>query len=90
MKNSLKEKLKSLIIIRKEVGFGDLVTFAMEEGYKPDNMTRRMRELCAEGGIVPIMGVSRRGNDYIKSYKAGKLPEKPRIVIENGKAIMYI
>lgn len=88
---SLKEQLRHLILTRGEVSYGELVTFAMEEGYKPDNMTRRMRELCAEENITPLTKKSKRNTDYIYAYKVGAAKkEQKRIVIENGRAILYL
>lgn len=86
---SLKEQLKHLIFSRGEITYAELVTFAMEEGYKPDNMTRRMRELCVAENIHPLTKKSKRNTDYIYAYKVGapKTEQKPTVVIENNRAI---
>lgn len=76
MTKSLKEQLKNLIISRGEVSYGELVTFALEEGYKPDNMTRRMRELCAEENITPLKKKSKRNTNYVYAYRAGEKEKK--------------
>ena len=68
---SFKDSLKQKIEREKYVSYGDLVNFALEEGYKADTMTRRMRELC-EGYNPAIEGLEKTGKrnqKYIYGYK---------------------
>jgi hypothetical protein len=66
---SLKENLLSLLRAKGTLSYADAVSYSISEGYKVDNMTRRMRELCHEQPIVPITAISKRNTEYISGWK---------------------
>jgi hypothetical protein len=53
-----------------EVGFDELYNLAQEFSRKPDNLTRRCRELTAEGFIEPIKATTKDGVEYISAYRS--------------------
>jgi len=66
LKNAILYRIKS----EGEVGFSDLYNLAQELSNKPDNLTRRCRELTNEGQIEPIMAEAKSGVKYITAYRA--------------------
>ena len=72
---SFKDNLYNLVKEKGMVTYGELVNFSMEEGYKADTMTRRMRELCDQKGIEPLEKIGKRNQKYIYAYR---LVSEPR------------
>lgn len=66
---SFKDQLKNLIKEKGYISYGDLVSYAMSEGFKPDTMSRRMRELVNEFPIEAIEKKSKRGSVFISGYQ---------------------
>jgi DNA-binding HxlR family transcriptional regulator len=67
---SLKSSILYLIKSQGEVSFGELYALANDVSRKPDNLTRRCRELTADGFIEPIKEKNRDGIDYISGYRS--------------------
>lgn len=66
---SLKDSLLQLIKSRGQITYGEAIEFAMKEGQRSSTMERRMRELCKEENIEPIMARSKRGTEYISAWR---------------------
>jgi predicted transcriptional regulator len=66
---SLKNTILYLIKSQGDVSFDELYSLAEENSRKPDNLTRRCRELCHEGLISPIKQRNREGIEYISGYR---------------------
>jgi hypothetical protein len=71
---SLHEQLKSIILSKGILTYGDAVNLCLQEGYKSSNMERRMRELCQGAGaeIEPMMARSKRNTEYISGWRRKK------------------
>jgi len=67
---SLKSAILFLIKSQGEASFDELYALAEEMSRKPDNLTRRCRELTNEGLIKPRMSENRDGIKYISAYYA--------------------
>lgn len=73
-KQSLKTKLYHLIKDKQSVSYGEVCQFTIEEGYRVETMSRRLRELTErstkhpEVHIGKIIKKSRRNTDYIAAY----------------------
>ena len=67
---SLKDTILFLIKSQGEASFDELYKLAEEMSRKPDNLTRRCRELCQAGLIIPLKEKNRDGVDYISGYRA--------------------
>lgn len=65
---SLRQTLNNLIRERGYVPYEDIVRITLEEGYKLSNAERRLRQ-SESPMVIPVMGKSRRGTDYIKGYQ---------------------
>jgi hypothetical protein len=65
---SLHKTLNNLIRERGYVSYEEIVRITLEEGYKPSNAERRLRQ-SESPLVIPVMAKSRRGTDYIKGYK---------------------
>lgn len=90
MRKSLKSKLLDLILSKGYVSYGEMAQFTVEEGYKVETSSRRLRELKEDGKIECETKTSRRHTPYISGYlRLGVTPPKPRmeIVEENGMRI---
>ena len=70
---SLKDSLLNLIKSRGQLSYGEAVQKAMEDGQRPSTMERRMRELCKEENIEPIMARSKRGTEYVSGWEMKEL-----------------
>jgi len=75
---SFKDNLYKLVEEKGTITYGELVNFSMEEGYKVDTMTRRMRELCDERGIEPLEKIGKRNQAYIYAYRLWEPEEYPK------------
>lgn len=101
---SLKDTLNNFIQEKGYVEYGEIVQLSLDFGAKVSAAERRLRGLCAdrdEAGnpqvpdIEPVMGISRKGTEYIKAYRfKEKYPkyfvasgEIPLEVIRPGKII---
>ena len=82
---SFKSLLKEKIEREKYVSYGDICQFSVEEGYKVETATRRLRYLCAKRNehklpqvpeIRAVMKISKRNTEYIAAWEwigAGKI-----------------
>ena len=68
---SLKKILKHYIYQRSRVTINELEVLARDNGYKVSNMERRMREICQEGLINPILSPKR----FIVGYELVNNPK---------------
>lgn len=86
---SFKEQLKMYIQDRGQVSYADMVIFAAEEGYRLSNLERRMRELCNEYPIKPVIKKSKRGTNYIAGWELEEI-EPTHVLTNLGNGTEYI
>jgi len=67
---SLRDTILFLIKSQGEASFDELYSLAEELSRKPDNLTRRCRELCQAGLVAPIKQRNRDGIEFICGYRA--------------------
>lgn len=90
MRKSLKSKLLDLINQEGYISYGQMAQFTVEEGYKIETSSRRLRELKEDDLIDCETKTSRRNTTYISGYlRIGVEKPKPKIeVVEiNGERI---
>ncbi len=63
---SLKEILHNRLRERGYLSYGEVMQLSVEEGYKGETATRRLREMP---DIEPVMAKSKRGTNYIAGYR---------------------
>lgn len=66
---SLKDSLLHLLHSRGQVTYGEVCQFTVEEGYKVETASRRLRELVNEHPIEVITKKSKRGTNYIAGWR---------------------
>ena len=66
---SLKDSLLQLLKSRGQLSYSEMVNVCLEDGMKISNGERRMRELCNEEPIAPVMKKSKRGGEYIGGWE---------------------
>lgn len=67
---SLKSAVLFLVKSNGEASFDELYALAREFSKKPDNLTRRCRELSSAGLIEPTKAYTKDGVEYIAGYRA--------------------
>ena len=63
MTDSLKQKLKDIVLSKGYLSYGELVEICETQKFKISNGERRMRELCDGGMIFPV-----KAKNYIKGW----------------------
>lgn len=91
MKKSFRQKLHDKILSEGRLSYGSMCQFAVEEGYKVDTATRRLRELAEDELIHLEWATSKRNTRYISASTAEKvvIQKKPtyQIVIKDGQPV---
>jgi hypothetical protein len=67
---SLKNSILYLIKSQGEASYDEIYHLAEQLSHRPDNASRRARELTNEGLIEPIMAEAKSGVKYITAYRA--------------------
>lgn len=65
LKSTILYKIKS----QGECSFEELYAIAEEMSHRPDNVSRRARELTNEGLIIPLKTKTKDGVEYISGYR---------------------
>lgn len=67
---SLKSSILYLIKSQGEAGYDQIYALAEEMSHRPDNASRRARELCQAGLIEPIKEKTKDGTVFISGYRS--------------------
>jgi hypothetical protein len=82
---SLKEKLHTLIKERGYLSYEDFVGVCLREGYRTSTGERRMRDLCNEFPIEPVMKKSKRNTSYVAGWEIKERIAQTLDELEVGK-----
>ena len=67
---SLKSSILYLIKSQGEASYDEIYALAEEQSHRPDNASRRSRELCQAGLIEPVKAKTKDGVVYIAGYRS--------------------